>query len=83
WSSTPMTVSGNTVTLSWNAVEGGTYQVSSTTDLSNSTWTTLSGNMILDGNVGTMKETVNTTAISKRFYKLTRTGMAPYDSVGY
>jgi len=83
WSSTPVTVSGNTVTLSWNAVEGGTYQVSSTTDLSNSTWTNPPGNMTLDGNVGTMKETVNTTAISKRFYKLTRTGIAPYDSVGY
>jgi len=83
WSSNPVTVSGSTVTLSWNAVEGGTYQVSSTTDLSNSTWPTLSENMTLDGNVGTMKETGGTTAIPKKFYKLTRTGMAPYDNVGY
>jgi hypothetical protein len=83
WSSNPVTVSGSTVTLSWNAVEGGTYLVSSTTDLSNSTWPTLSENMTLDGNVGTIKETGGTTAIPKKFYKLTRTGMAPYDNVGY
>jgi hypothetical protein len=83
WSSTPVTVSGNTVTLSWNAVEGGTYQVSTSTDLSNSTWTPLSGTVNPAGNSGVKTETVNTSYTPRKFYKLTRTGMATYDNVGY
>jgi cytoskeletal protein RodZ len=83
WSSAPVTVSGGTVTLSWNAVEGGTYQVSTSTDLSSSTWTPLSGNANLTENIGTKTDTVNTSTTPKKFYKLTRTGMATYDNVGY
>jgi hypothetical protein len=83
WSSTPVAVSENTVTLYWNAVEGGTYQVTSSSDLTSSTWTTLSGNVTPAGNVGTKTETVNTATTPRKFYKLTRTGMATYDSVGY
>jgi hypothetical protein len=80
WSPTPVTVSGSTVTLRWNAVEGGTYQVSSSTNLSSSTWTPLSETVTPTGNSGAITETVNAT---KKFYKLTRTGMANYDNVGY
>jgi hypothetical protein len=83
WSSAPVTVSGSTVTLSWNAVEGGTYQVSTSTDLSSSTWTPLSGNANLTENIGTKTDTANTASTPKKFYKLTRTGMATYDNVGY
>ena len=83
WNSTPVTVSGNTVTLSWNAVEGGTYQVSTSTDLSNSTWTPLSGTVNPAGNSGVKTETVNASYTPRKFYKLTRTGMATYDNVGY
>jgi hypothetical protein len=83
WSSTPVSVTGNTVTLSWNAVEGGTYQVTSSSDLSSSTWTTLSGTVTPSGNVGTKTETVNSATTPRKFYKVTRTGMATYDSVGY
>jgi len=83
WNSTPVTVSGSTVTLSWNAVEGGTYQVTSSSDLTSPTWTALSGTVTPAGNVGTKMETVNTTTTPRKFYKLTRTGMAPYDNVGY
>jgi hypothetical protein len=83
WSSAPVTVSGSTVTLSWNAVEGGTYQVSTSTDLSSATWTPLSGNANLTENIGTKTDTVNTSTTPKKFYKLTRTGMATYDNVGY
>jgi uncharacterized protein (DUF2141 family) len=43
WTANPVSLSGNTVTLSWNAVEGGTYQVSALTDLAGSTWTSISG----------------------------------------
>jgi hypothetical protein len=83
WSPTPVTVSGSTVTLRWNAVEGGTYQVSSSTDLSSSTWTPLSGTVTAATNKGEKTDTVNTVTTPKKFYKLTRTGMATYDNVGY
>jgi len=83
WSSTPVTVSGSTVTLSWNAVEGGTYQVSATTDLSSSTWTPLSETVTPAGNNGEKTDTLNTGTAPRKFYKVNRTGMAPYDSVGY
>ena len=83
WNSTPVTVSGSTVTLKWNAVEGGTYQVSISTDLSSSTWSPLSGTVTAATNKGEKTDTVNTVTTPKKFYKLTRTGMATYDNVGY
>jgi hypothetical protein len=83
WSSTPVTVSGSTVTLSWNAVEGGTYQVSTSTDLSSSTWTSLSETVTPAGNNGTKTDMVNTGTTPRKFYKFTRAGMADYDSLGY
>jgi len=83
WTASPVSLSGNTVTLSWNAVEGGTYQVSASTDLAGSTWTSISGTVTPNGNIATKTENVDTTATPRKFYKLTRTGMATYDSVGY
>jgi hypothetical protein len=83
WSSTPVTVSGSTVTLSWNAVEGGTYQVSTSTGLSSSTWTSLSETVTPAGNNGTKTDMVNTGTTPRKFYKFTRAGMADYDSLGY
>jgi len=84
WSSTPLTISGSTVTLSWNAVEGGSYQVSASTDLSSTNnWTNLSNMVTPNGNIATKTENVDTTATPRKFYKLTRTGMATYDSLGY
>jgi hypothetical protein len=80
WSSTPVTVSGSTVTLSWNSVEGGTYKVSSSSDLT--TWTD-SGFVSPSGNSATTTEPVNTSTTPRKFYKLIRTSITPYDSVGY
>ena len=71
------------VTLSWNAVEGGTYQVFASTNLTSTNWTPLSNMVSTNGNVATNTENVDTTATPKKFYKVNRTGMAPYDSVGY
>ena len=81
WSSTPVTVSGSTVTLSWNSVEGGTYTVSSSSDLT--TWTDLAGTVSPPGNRATKTEPVNTSTTLRKFYKFIRTGMAGYDSAGY
>ena len=35
------------------------------------------------GNLGIKTETVNTATTLRKFYKVTRTGMAAYDSLGY
>jgi len=81
WSSTPITVSGNTVTLSWNAVEGGTYQVSTSSDLNSNTWSDVA--VTPNSNIATMNENVDTAGTPKKFYKVKRTGMATYDNDGY
>ena len=82
WTASPVTVSGSAVTISWNAVEGGTYQVSATSDLA--TWTNLAPTVTATGgNSAGFTETDATSSSKKRFYKITRTGLATYDSVGY
>jgi len=81
WSSTPITFSGNTVTLSWNAVEGGTYQVSTSSDLNSNTWSDVA--VTPNSNIATMNENVDTAGTQKKFYKVKRTVTAPYDNVGY
>jgi hypothetical protein len=81
WSSTPITVSGNTVTLSWNAVEGGTYQVSTSSDLNSNTWSDVA--VTPNTNIAIMNENVDTAGTPKKFYKVKRTVTAPYDNVGY
>ena len=83
WTTNPISVSGNTVTLSWNAVEGGTYQVYASTNLTSTNWTPLSNMVSTNSNIATNTESVDTTTTPRKFYKVNRTGMAPYDSVGY
>jgi hypothetical protein len=69
-------VNNNTVTLTWSAVEGGSYQVESTTNFSN--WTVLatniSPNQILGGYT-------NVTSLDKQFYRAGRTAIANFDPV--
>ncbi len=82
WTAAPVTPSGTNVTITWNAVEGGTYQVSATSDLTN--WTTLTPTVTATGgNTATFTEIGATATETKRFYKITRTGLATYDAVGY
>ena len=71
--------SGN-VTLAWSAVEGGTYQVSASTDLT--TWTALPATVTATNNAAKAVETGAATN-PRRFYKVTRTGLATYDASGY
>jgi hypothetical protein len=65
-----------TVTLTWSAVEGGSYQIESTTNFS--AWTVLatnvSPNQILGGYT-------NVTALDKNFYRVGRTAVANFDPV--
>jgi hypothetical protein len=69
-----------TVTLSWSAIEGGSYQVEATTNLANSSgWTILgtgvSPNQITGGYT-------NVTTLPNRFYRVGRTSVAAFDSAG-
>ncbi len=67
--------SNNTVTLAWSAVEGGTYQVQSTTNLS--TWTTNATNI---GAVQRSGSYSGASAGNNRFFRVVLTNLASYDS---
>jgi hypothetical protein len=73
---TPVVKNG-TVTLTWSALEGGTYMVQSTTNLA--MWTTNSTTVaaVLDAASYTNYPTDNF-----RFYRVARTALATYDSAG-
>jgi hypothetical protein len=70
-------VQNGTVTLTWSAVEGGSYQVEATTNFS--AWTVLatgvSPNQVTGGYT-------NTTSLDRRFYRVGRTAVANFDSAG-
>ena len=66
-------VSNNLVTLVWSATEGGTYQVLATGNLSS--WTTNATGIAATLNRGT----ATTPATSNQFFRVLRTGLAPYD----
>lgn len=71
-------VSGNSATVQWSAIEGGTYTVKSTSDLS--TWTTLSTTAQPSGSTLTQTETG---VGNKRFYQAQRTAIAAFDTTGF
>ncbi len=75
-------VSNNTVTLTWSAVEGGTYQVESTSDFS--TWTTNATGISPATNVAPVAVTGShsiSSPGSSAFFRVARTGLATYDPV--
>jgi arylsulfatase A-like enzyme len=72
--------SGN-VTLTWSGVEGGTYQIQASPDLT--TWTALTPNITASGDdLVSATETAAATANPRRFYQTTRTALATYDRNG-
>ena len=73
--------SGN-VTLTWSAVEGGTYQVETSTNLAN--WSTNAALTTTATNnvVATVESGVGLT-VTNRFYKVQRTSVATFDTAGY
>jgi len=71
-------VSGN-VTLAWSSVEGGTYQVLASEQLS--TWNVLSTKAAAGGTVETTHvENGAANVHTQRFYKVGRTALATYDN---
>jgi hypothetical protein len=81
WTPAAIGVTGGNVTLTWNAVEGGTYQISASNDFSS--WSPLAPSVTATSNSASASETGAATSNSKRFYKVSRTSLATYDSTGY
>lgn len=71
------TRNGDTVVLKWSAVEGGTYRVEASTNLT--TWTTNATGIAPLANVGS---NTNTSTESAKFFRINRTALATYDSAG-
>jgi hypothetical protein len=72
--------SGN-VTLTWSAVQGGSYQVANSTDLSN--WSTTATTITATNNSATATEAGDAATSPQKFYRVVRTGVATFDSAGY
>jgi hypothetical protein len=73
-------VNSGTVTLTWSAIEGGSYQVEATTNLaSSSDWTVLAAGVSQNQITGGY---TNLTSLNQQFYRVGRTSIANYDSAG-
>jgi len=73
-------VNSGTVTLTWSAVEGGSYQVEATTNLSNSSsWSVLAYGVAPNQ---TAAGYTNASSSDQRFYRVARTSVAAFDSAG-
>ena len=72
----PAVAAGN-VTLTWSAVEGGSYEVVATTNLT--AWTVIASNLAPNKITGAY---TNTPAAPKQFYRVARTAVASYTSAG-
>jgi hypothetical protein len=70
----PLTRQNSAVTLVWSAVEGGSYEVESTTNLS--TWSVVASNLSPVKIIGSC---TNVTALDKCYYRVARTGVASFD----
>ena len=81
--SSPSVNSANgNVTLTWSALEGGTYQVLVSTNLT--TWTTNATlGLTATNNSSTTVESGVATSTPNRFYRIKRNSVATFDAVGY
>jgi hypothetical protein len=79
----PPTINESTgdVTLTWSAVEGGTYLVEASSDLQ--TWPDLTPTVTATSDVASITETGAKNTFSSRFYLVSRTSLASFDSNGF
>ncbi len=82
WSSSPAVNPANgNVTLTWNSLEGGSYQVEASTNLT--AWSIIATNVPAASSGTQTPITENAAALpannTRRFYKVTRTATAAYD----
>ncbi len=71
----PLAVAGGNVTLSWKSIEGGTYRVDGSADLT--AWTTV--NAAAPAAPAATQTSLAVPGAVRKFYKVTRTGLATYD----
>ncbi|HEX7261165.1 MAG TPA: YHYH protein [Luteolibacter sp.] len=69
------------VTLIWSAVEGGTYLVEASTDLKS--WPDLSPSVTATDDVASMVDPNAKGNFPSRFYRISRTALAAFDSNGF
>ena len=69
------------VTLTWSAVEGGTYLMEASPDLTS--WPDLTPSVVATGSTATKVETAAALTASRRFYRVSRTSLAAFDSNGF
>ena len=69
------------VTLTWSAVEGGTYLVEASDDLA--AWPDLTPTGTATDDLASVVEVGAKTAYSKRFYRVSKTSLASFDSNGF
>jgi hypothetical protein len=74
------TTSGDVV-ITWSAVEGGTYLVEASNDLS--AWPDLTPTITATDDLATAVETGAKNIYPKRFYRVSRTSLASFDSNGF
>jgi hypothetical protein len=72
-------VNNGTVTLSWSAIEGGSYQVEAKTNLPDSDWTVLQNALSPNQITGAY---TNVTTLDQQFYRVGRTSAANFDGAG-
>ena len=75
-------VQNGSVTLTWSAIEGGSYQVEATTNLADSSaWTIVSTGDSPAPNQVTASD-IHSTSLNQQFYRVGRTSVATFDSAG-
>ena len=75
----PPTVKNTTVTLTWSALEGGSYEVQSATNVTSSSWTTLATGLSPNEITGSYTDVA---PVSEKFYRSARTSLATYSGAG-
>ncbi len=81
WNSSPVSVSGGNVTLTWSAVQGAIYTVSASTDLVN--YSNISPTVTAANTAAAATDTGGAASNTKRFYQVLRTGTSAWDSTGF
>jgi hypothetical protein len=76
------TANNGTVTLTWSAIEGGSYQVEATTNLADSSGWTVVGSGISPAPNQIAAGYTNVTSLDKKFYRVGRASVATFDSNG-
>jgi hypothetical protein len=70
-----------TVTIAWTSVEGGTYKVEASPTLASNSWVTVNAAVAATPNATRTTNTDAGAALAhpQRFYRVSRTSLAPYD----